>query len=221
MVDLVSVFKCHVMSEYSDFTHLYTDGVKQPETGVTGFGVTVPAKGIGINRRTSNKLGVYTVEMVAVLVALQWVEKAGLDKALVCSDSSSVLASLRSFHSNSRQDILYSVLQSITRIVHQGGQVRFLWVPAHVGVRGNERADELAKRALMKANADMQISISKAEVKSVVWEKTNVMWQERWDGEEKGRHLYQIQKSGERERWEDEQWVQEGGDCVDKVKVGA
>jgi len=41
----------------------------------------------------------------------------------------------------------------------------------------------------------MHIKISKAEVKSIVWEKSNQMWQERWDREEKGRHLYQIQKS--------------------------
>ena len=54
MVDLVSVFRCHVMTEYSDFTHIYTDGAKQPETGVTGFGVAVPAKVTGITRRTSN-----------------------------------------------------------------------------------------------------------------------------------------------------------------------
>jgi len=41
---------------------------------VTGYGVEIPAKGIGINRRTSDFLGVNTVEMVAVLVALRWVE---------------------------------------------------------------------------------------------------------------------------------------------------
>ncbi len=135
------------------------------------------------------------MEMVAVLVALRWVEKTRQEKVLICSDSSSVLESLRSFHSKSRQDVLYEVLQSVTRITNQGGQVQFMWVPAHVGVKGNEQVDELAKRALKKGNIEMQIKISKAEVKSIIWEKTNQIWQERWDREEKGRHLYQIQKS--------------------------
>ena len=93
------------------------------------------------------------------------------DKVLICSDSTSILASIRSFHSNSRQDVLYEVLQSVTRITNQGGQVKFLWVPAHVGVRGNERVDELAKRALKKENIEMQINVSKAEVKCVIWGK--------------------------------------------------
>ena len=80
---------------------------------MTGFGVSVPSKGIDINR-TSDYLGVYTVEMLGVLVALRWVERERIDKVVVCSDSASVLASIRSFNSNSRQGLLYEVLQSVT-----------------------------------------------------------------------------------------------------------
>lgn len=67
--------------------------------------------------------------------------------------------------------MLNEVLQSVTRIANQGGQVQFMWVPAHVGVKGNEQVDELAKKALKKGNIEMQIKISKAEVKSIIWEK--------------------------------------------------
>ena len=41
----------------------------------------------------------------------------------------------------------------------------------------------------------MKITISKAEVKSINWGNVNQMWQNRCDREEKGRHLYHIQKS--------------------------
>ncbi len=74
-IDLVNAFKYLINKDYKEFVHVYTDGSKKPETGVTGYGVAIPAKGIGINRRTSDFLGVYTVEVVAVLVALRWVEK--------------------------------------------------------------------------------------------------------------------------------------------------
>lgn len=125
--DLVNAFKYHITREYNDFMLIYTDGAKEPETGVTGFGVAVAAKGILVNRRTSYMLEVYTVEMLAVLVALRWVEKDCCNKVLMRSDFSSVLTRLKSFNSNTRQDILYEVLQSVTRIVNGGGQVRFLW----------------------------------------------------------------------------------------------
>ncbi len=69
----------------------------------------VPARGIEVNRRTSNNLAVYTVEMVAILVALRWVEKTKIVK----------------------------VLYSVTRITNQGGKVKFVWVAAHILVKGN------------------------------------------------------------------------------------
>lgn len=73
--------------------------------------MVVPAKGIEINRRTSNNLTVCTVEMIAIVVALRWVEKAKIDKIIICTDSASALVSLISFHSN-RQDMkIYTQLQ--------------------------------------------------------------------------------------------------------------
>lgn len=137
---------------------------------------------------------VYTVEMVAVLMALRWAERAQVERMLICCDSASVLTSLRSFHSGSRQGLLYEILMCMTRCMNQGSIVRFLWVPAHVGVGGNEEADALAKRALKKERVEMH-RISKAEAKGIIWEKANQLWQARWDKEDKGRHFYQIQRS--------------------------
>ena len=44
----------------------------------------------------------------------------------------------------------------------------------------------MAKKALEKEKVEMNISLSKAEVKSLIWEKVK-MWQDKWDSEEKGR----------------------------------
>ena len=68
----------------------------------------------------------YTVEMLGVLVALKWVESSTEEEIVICTDSASVLASMRLFYSSSRQGLLYEVLQSITRIVQQGRQIHFL-----------------------------------------------------------------------------------------------
>ena len=193
VVDLVGAFETLVKGKYGRYTQVFTDGSKDPETGMTGFGVVVPGRQASINRRTTDGLSVYTVEMVAILIAMKWVEHAGVDRVVICSDSASVLASLRSFKSGSRQGMLYEILISITKCVERGSEIKFMWVPAHLGIEGNEQADELAKRALRKDRVDMNVRISKAEAKGIVWEMANLKWQERWDREEKGRHFYQAQ----------------------------
>ncbi len=110
------------------------------------------------------------------------------------------LGKFKVIHSKARQDILYEVLQLNTRLSHMRCQVKFLWVPAHVGITGNEMADRLAKRTLTKENVEVQVNVSKAEVKCIIWEKINKRWQERWDRKEKGRHIYQIQRNVKEDR---------------------
>lgn len=77
-------------------------------------------------------------------VALQLVEEHKSGTVLICSDSISVLKSLRSFK-YSHQDILFSILQIHSRIVQNNISVSFIWVPAHI-------ENKLAKQALQREN---------------------------------------------------------------------
>lgn len=92
----------------------------------------------------------------------------------------------------------------------------FLWVPAHVGVEGNEEVDIIANQALKHPNVEMELSISKAEANGLIRTVVKSKWQELWNRESKGRHLYKIQEkvgagrsSGPREK---------GGKCSHKAK---
>jgi ribonuclease HI len=52
----------------------FTDGSKDPDSGRTEAGVYVSEFDVNICRRLTDDLPVYSVELLAIVVALQWVE---------------------------------------------------------------------------------------------------------------------------------------------------
>ncbi len=69
-----------------------------------------------------------------------------------------------------------------------------MWFPAHVGIKGNEEADKIAKQAVDDEMVEIELPHSIREIKSVIKEKVIKKWQQYWDNESTGRHLYAIQK---------------------------
>ncbi len=47
-------------------------------------------------------------------------------------------------------------------------RVIFIWVPARVGVKGNEAADRLAKQAVMDTSIEMTVSYNRYEIKAII-----------------------------------------------------
>ncbi len=96
--------------------------------------------------------------------------------------------------------MIFEVMQSLFRISQSGLIVNFMWVPSHMGVDGNEVADNLAKLALKHAQIDIKVSMSKTEVKWLIANEIRKKLQKEWDSGRKGRHLFHIQEKVGRER---------------------
>ncbi len=69
---------------------MFTDGSKNKQECV-GIGIHIPECNIDISKRISDQLlSVYMAEIVAVIIALQWVEEVKPDRVTVCTDSDTV-----------------------------------------------------------------------------------------------------------------------------------
>ena len=66
---------------------------------------------MAVTKRTKDHLSVYTMELLAILLFAEWVEEP--DIVVIYSDSCAALIKLKSFVSQSRQDVLYEVLQCL------------------------------------------------------------------------------------------------------------
>src|ERR1043165_2667655 len=77
--------------------------------------------------------------------AFTWIvdnESQGLRHFAIFSDSLSALTSLKKSFSNSRPTLLQDTIRIFNKI--KMSEVHLIWIPSHVGILGNERADTLA-----------------------------------------------------------------------------
>lgn len=197
------VVEQYVNREYYSVLQVFTDGSKEPESCRTAAAVFIPTFNIKIAKRLSDHVSVFTTELLAIILALQWIEEVQPSRIVICTDSMAALTSLMSGKSESRQDLIFEVLQGLFRARQLGVLVFFLWVPAHVGVDGNEEVDKLAKKALKHPQIEINVSLSKSEIKRLIAIEISKKWQKIWNNDSKGRHLYQIQErvGNERKRY--------------------
>ncbi len=125
-------FYRYVDDKYRDYIQIYTDGSNDPESGITGSAIFIVNHGGEESKRTTDDLNVYTVELYDIMMALEWIRKENkISKVLIGSDSLSARYSLRTGMSNSRQDLLYEILTTYTRLKEKCNEIQLIWTPAH------------------------------------------------------------------------------------------
>ena len=135
--DLVQEFYNYVDEKYGKYVYIYTDGSEEPITGATGAAVVIPSHHTTISKRPSDHLSTYVVELCAVLPAIEWMEDKVDKKIVICSDSVSSILSIKNRTVKTHQEILYEILVKTSRLIQQGKEITFMWVPAHSGIQGN------------------------------------------------------------------------------------
>ena len=101
---------------------------------------------------------VYTAELTAIKHALMWIKEKIYSQSVIFSDSLSSIQSIQGSQST-KPDIIAAIQIELNEIERHNLTVTFEWLPAHVGIVGNETADAGAKAALTNANKDMLTDI--------------------------------------------------------------
>ena len=191
-----------VQNTYTDFFKIYTDGSRGPakeneKIQVTGLGIHAPAQApytegeINEAARSSDNLAIASVEMIAIGRAMELLKgdehsdymiKELPKKAVIFSDSLSALQALKSENlDKGRSDLMSRVRHNHAQLVKEKDmQVVVAWVPSHVGIDGNEKADTLAKQGAELVHKEFDVKLGYTEIKSLIHasfkEEVNENW---------------------------------------------
>jgi ribonuclease HI len=177
--------------KYHQYTKIFTDGSKITKPYKTAAAMVIPERKVQLGRRLPDYCSIYTAEFWAILEALKWIEENKPNKTVIISDSLSVLSSIQTNTTRTRENFLNQINAKIKQLNNSNIIVEFMWIPSHIEIRGNEMADQLAKAKLNEPNFE-PLQYSPSELYSIINNQMDKLWQNDWDSSTKGRVLYTV-----------------------------
>ena len=167
-----------IHTKWSNQLHIYTDGSKVPDKGISSAAFYVPHFSIYQGKRLSNFTSSYRAELAAIILALEWVEDINIyTGVIIFSDS---LSGLLSLQRQNDEPFITEILTITTKLKYKGIDIYFEWIPGHCGVIGNEIADACAKAALSN-KIEICNKLTLSEIKQLILQSSKILWQERWN----------------------------------------
>ena len=122
---------------------VYTDGSKEDKRTAMSF----VCDDHEFSCRINDEASICTAELLAIKAAIEYIWDSNDEEFMIITDSLSSLQALKS------QKLNNPIVSNILHMCHYLSghkDIVFCWVPSHIGIQGNERADVLAKAALDK-----------------------------------------------------------------------
>ena len=164
---------CELKSHFSDYIDIYTDGSKDGEK----VGCASVSDFHTFKRRLPDNASIFTAEIQAIDLAFRYISVSKFKNFIIFSDSLSVLQSLKNRNLSNPlvQELLlkHHNLSSSINVV-------FCWLPSHIGIQGNEKADIAAKHSL---NLDVvgKLKLPCSDLKPCINKYIVSKWQHEWD----------------------------------------
>jgi ribonuclease HI len=124
--------------------------------------------------RLPDNASIFTAESYAILLAIDIMKVDANTKFAIFSNSLSCLQAIQ----NKRWDnpITLNILNSLHHLITAGTDIIFIWLPSHVGIPGNAKADSAAKAALSLPTSNHKVPYT--DFKPLISSYLNSKWQQ-------------------------------------------
>lgn len=176
---------------------LYTDGSRSiKEYNGSGVYLFDPLEYQSFAWNIGAKQEIFDAEYFAIFKALEiaFQKLSRIKEIWIFSDSQSVLKGLQS-SLKTRQHFLYEKIYTLAekiKIWDPNIKIIIQWVPGHMKIFGNEKADEAAKYGAEWTELTPNMGPSKSYISKKLKEKSLQEWENIWENSEKGSHYKQF-----------------------------
>lgn len=131
----------YLLEKYHNPIEIYTDGSKSDLGTACAFYSSIFSDQFKLN----NEASIFSAELFAIERALLFIQTRVEKKFIILTDSLSGLEALKNIYSKHEK---IKIIQNISQNLKQNGyQISFMWIPSHIGIKGNEYVDRLASEA--------------------------------------------------------------------------
>jgi ribonuclease HI len=149
---------------------IFTDGAKQQKTNRTTCALHIPSLEVSRAWTLTEHASIFTAELQAIYQALDYAFKMDehVPAVAIYCDSKSAVSSIASSAPGNNES-LHGIRETMASLKSSGTLTTILWIPSHVGIRGNEEADRLATRECSSPTGTrIKINLSPSEKISIV-----------------------------------------------------
>lgn len=163
-----------IMSSFNPHQILYTDGSKEENN----VGCAVVTSNTTIGRYKLPVIySIFSAELHAILEAVRYINQEDQpSEYLICTDSRSAFDSIKNY---SKHPIVTKIRGIIDELQRNGHQIFFCWIPSHIGIVGNERADNEAKNTVTDTNT-IDLYIPPSDITNYINQQLKDEWEHRW-----------------------------------------
>ena len=172
---LFSLFHEHIDRQHDNSTHIYTDG----SVTNTGTGYAIIHGNSTVKHRMPQEATIFTAELTAIDKSLSVISTLPQQRFSIFTDSLSSLETIKQYNNN--HPIVLRIQDKLLKLLDNNKHVSLCWVPSHVGIPGNEKADEKAKEAVNNDNTPIiNRRLPHSDYQRTINTTINSAWKDQW-----------------------------------------
>jgi len=191
-IALKNIAKDHI-DKHKSSLQVYTDASKT--TGLTSAAFFIPELGVKSAVILPNDLSIFSAELIAIKISLRWVlefsRQCNMMKDIALfSDSLSSLTAVKAGNSlriSNTINEIYDIVDSLDV------NTTMIWIPSHLGLEGNEIADQLARCAAENNSPVVDTPLGLKEFFTKIQNYAITKWQSIWCNSGTGKFYREIE----------------------------